>query len=282
MTESLQLDIAHLRSWIGREERVEGALTPDLALKFAATFNMSGDFKEGEIAPPLVHFCLGQHVMPTALLGGDGHPERGAFLPPVPLLRRMWASGNLIIGETLRVGDIISRISRIADVTAKQGRSGTLCFVAVEHRITVDGRDIITERQDIVYRGDARPSADASPKLAPAGEHRRSFDPTPTVLFRYSALTFNGHRIHYDRPYAMKEEGYPGLVVHGPLQATLLYNFATELRGRPPSRFSFRSQSPLFDGGPFGLHASETAETIALWTAAENGPVAMAAEARWT
>lgn len=282
MTEALQLDEDHLRSWIGREDRVNDALSPDLARKLAATFDLPGDFDHGDTAPPLIHFCLGQQAAPTALLGTDGHPERGGFLPPVPLPRRMWAGGSLAFHASLRVGDTIDRLSRIADVDVKQGRSGTLCFVTVEHRIAVDGRDIITERQDIVYRGNPTPSTDPSPEPAPAGLHRRSFDPMPTVLFRYSALTFNTHRIHYDRPYAMIEEGYPGLVVHGPLQATLLCNLAAELRGQPPLRFSFRSQSPLFDGAPFGLHARETDGGLALWTAAENGPVAMAAEARWT
>ncbi|MFQ6163546.1 MaoC family dehydratase N-terminal domain-containing protein [Sinorhizobium meliloti] len=282
MTQSVQLDADHLRSWVGREESVDADISVELAGKFAATFNLTGDFRPGDVAPAMIHFCLGQQPAPTALLGTDGHPARGGFLPPVPLPRRMWAGGSLVFHKPLRIGDPVTRRSRIADVTVKQGRAGILCFVAVEHRIVVAGEEMITERQDIVYRGNAGVSKDASSVPAPAGEHRRGFDPLPTALFRYSALTFNGHRIHYDRAYAMNEEGYPGLVVHGPLQATLLYMLAAELRGVPPLRFSFRSQSPLFDGTPFGLHARDTDGVFALWTAAENGPVAMAAEARWT
>jgi 3-methylfumaryl-CoA hydratase len=141
---------------------------------------------------------------------------------------------------------------------------------------------VLTERQDIVYRGvEAVPAGTNAPALAATGSHIRRVDPTPQLLFRYSALTFNGHRIHYDSPYATGVEGYPGLVVHGPLQATLLMMFATEISGRPPARFSFRSQSPLFDSRPFNLHAQEEDGRLKLWTAGEGGPVAMAAEAEW-
>ncbi|EWY36239.1 hypothetical protein N825_29010 [Skermanella stibiiresistens SB22] len=282
MTPSVPLDADHLRSWVGREESVDADISVELAGKFAATFNLTGDFRGGDVAPAMIHFCLGQQPAPTASLGADGHPARGGFLPPVPLPRRMWAGGSLVFHKPLRIGDTVTRRSRIADVAVKQGSAGILCFVAVEHRIVVAGEEMITERQDIVYRGNARVSAGRPPIPAQAGEHRRRFEPAATVLFRYSALTFNGHRIHYDRAYAMTEEGYPGLVVHGPLQATLLCMLATELRGVPPLRFSFRSQSPLFDGTPFGLHARGTDDGLSLWAAAENGPVAMAAEARWT
>ncbi len=279
---TVKLDEQHLRSWIGREEIVSDLLSADLVRKFAATFDRAIDFSEDAVAPRLIHFCLAQPAALTSMLGEDGHPSRGDFLPPVPLPRRMWAGGSLSFSGELRVGDKARRISRIADVAVKEGRSGTLVFVMVEHQVDVDGRAVLFERQDIVYRGmDAAPAtaADKAPAAAPKGTYRRSFAPTTPILFRYSALTFNGHRIHYDRPYATGFESYPGLVVHGPLQATLLIDFAAELKGRPPSRFSFRSQSPLFDGTPIVLNATEEGGGLKLWTAIEGGPVAMAAEA---
>lgn len=275
------LDIDHLRSWIGREEAAEDIVTADLVRKFRATLDLPGGPPQaGDVAPRLLHFCLAQPAAPTAALGPDGHPQRGSFLPPVPLPRRMWAGGSVAFHGDLRVGDRVRRVSRIADVTAKDGRSGLLCFVTVDHAVEVDGRPLLQERQDLVYRdldgGAAKPSIPAEP-----GRHRRRFDVSAPLLFRYSALTFNGHRIHYDRRYVTEVEFYPGLIVHGPLQATLLFNFAADLRGAPPARFSFRSLSPLFDDDAVTLHAEETGDGLTLWTARENGPVAMTAEVGW-
>ena len=260
--------IGHLSQWIGREERQTDVVSRDLARKFAATFDLQGDFADGDPAPRLIHFCLAQPSVLTSMLGEDGHPMRGGFLPAVPLPRRMWAGGSVDFTDDLRIGEEIRRVSRIADVVVKEGRTGTLCFVTVEHTVDVDDRVVLRERQDIVYRGmDSAPAAGKAIVAAPTGKHRRSFNPTPPLLFRYSALTFNGHRIHYDKPYATVVEGYPGLVVHGPLQSTLLLMFAAEIGGRQPSRFSFRSQSPLFDGSPVGLHAEAAGEVLKLWTA---------------
>ena len=270
------------RGWIGREERAADLVGADLVRKFQATFDGPADLPQaGDVAPRLIHFCLAQPAAPTAQLGEDGHPRRGGFLPPVPLPRRMWAGGALTFHGDLRVGDAVVRTSRIADVTVKEGRSGVLCFVTVHHTITVDGVVKVDERQDIVYRGaDGGAPAKTLPAAAP-GEHRRAIDPSPPFLFRYSALTFNGHRIHYDRRYATGAEGYPGLVVHGPLQATLLMNFATDVRGTPPARFSFRSVSPLFDNDPVLLHARAHGDGLKLWTARPDGPEAMIADAAW-
>ncbi len=196
----------------------------------------------------------------------------------------MWAAGNLVFHGDLRVGDSVRRVSKIADVAVKEGRSGILCFVTVEHDVFVGDDRRIEERQVIVYREmeAAAPSQPPSPVApAPAGQWQRQIEPTAALLFRYSALTFNGHLIHYDRTYVTQVEGYPGLIVHGPMQATLLLQLATELRGKAPSRFSFRSQSPLFDTGAVILHAAEAAEGMTLWTTREDGPYAMTAEASW-
>jgi 3-methylfumaryl-CoA hydratase len=275
-------DIDHLRSWIGREEVAEDIVTADLVHKFRATLDLpGGPPQEGEAVPRLIHFCLAQPAAPTAALGPDGHPQRGGFLPPVPLPRRMWAGGSVTFHGELRVGDSVRRVSRIGEVVAKEGRSGLLCFVTVDHSIEVDGLSLLQERQDLVYRGLDGGAAKAAPALAEPGRHRRQVDASPPLLFRYSALTFNGHRIHYDRRYVTEVEGYPGLIVHGPLQATLLFHFAAEIRGAPPARFDFRSLSPLFDDDPVVLHAMENADGLTLWTARENGPVAMTAEAGW-
>ncbi|MBC7139580.1 MAG: MaoC family dehydratase N-terminal domain-containing protein [Defluviimonas sp.] len=276
------LDLDHLRQWIGREERRSELVTEAMVERFKATFDQEGAVSAGDPAPVMIHLCVAPPAAPTSSLGPDGHPARGGFLPPVPLPRRMWAGGALTFHDDIRVGERVSRSSVIRDVTAKQGRSGTLCFVTLDHRIESDGRLVIEERQDIVYRGiDAPGAAGKAPEPAAPGAHRVTVAPSAALLFRYSALTFNGHRIHYDNPYARTEEGYPGLIVHGPLQATLLVHFAELLRGRRPARFEFRSLSPLFDTGDFTLNAVEEGEGLRLWTSYAEGPLAMEARAGW-
>ena len=277
------LDIAHLRGWIGKEDVGIDIVGEDLARKYHATFDYPGEPpKTGEVVPRLIHFCLAQPAAPTAGLGPDGHPARGGFLPPVPLPRRMWAGGAFTFSGDLRVGDVVRRNSRIADVVLKEGRTGALCFVTVEHRVEANGALVLEERQDIVYRGlDGARSAVKEPPSAAPGAHQRPMRAEAPLLFRYSALTFNGHRIHYDRRYVMDIEGYPGLIVHGPMQAALLCNYAIELRGDPPRRFSFRGLSPLFDDDGFALHATEDGARLKLWTAKQDGTLCMTAEADW-
>lgn len=284
-SEAADVDIARLGDWIGRQEIGEDVVGLALARRFHATLDRPGAMPAvGDVVPPLLHFCLALPEVATAGLGADGHPARGGFLPPVPLPRRMWAGGAVTFHGDLRVGDRIRRVSTVADVTLKDGRSGPLCFVAVDHRIEVDGVAVVEERQDIVYRGadpSSAPPLVAAPPAEP-GTHRRAVAASTPLLFRYSALTFNAHRIHYDRPYATAVEGYPGLVVQGPLQATLLADFAAEIGGRRPDRFDFRGRAPLFDGGVFHLEACEVPGGLRLWTAAEGGPVSMVAEAFWS
>lgn len=285
MTEAPTIDIdeAHLRGWIGREEVATDLVSADLVEKFNATFDVEAPFPEpGDVAPRFIHFCLTQAIQPMRALGRDGHPAKGGFMPPVPLPRRMRAGGSVAFYDDLRVGEVIERTARIADVAVKHGRSGALCFVTVENRLTVRGRPVLTETEDIVYRPDGGPSGPGrTPPVAPAGAWTRPQPVSPTLLFRYSAITFNGHRIHYDRRYAQEVEGYPGLVFHGPLQTTLLYRYAADLRGTPPARFSFRSLSPLFDVDAIALHAKETETGLKVWTAREGGPVATVGEAEW-
>ncbi|MGE0604161.1 MAG: MaoC family dehydratase N-terminal domain-containing protein [Xanthobacteraceae bacterium] len=277
-----EIDIAHLRSWIGREDVAVDIVGEDLSRKYHATMDFPGEAPHrGETAPRLIHFCLAQPAAPTSKLGPDGHPARGGFLPPVPLPLRMWAGGTLVFHGDLKVGDEARRISRIADVVLKQGRTGALCFVTVEHRIEANGVLVLEERQDIVYRklDSAANAAKVPPTAAERGLHQRPMRAEAPLLFRYSALTFNGHRIHYDRRYVTEVEGYPGLIVHGPMQAAMLYYYASELFGRAPKRFSFRGLSPLFDDDDFVLHATPEGQMLKLWIAKSGGQLCMSAEA---
>ncbi|WP_174803082.1 FAS1-like dehydratase domain-containing protein [Martelella limonii] len=294
MSEALDLD--HLRRWIGRQEQAFELLTPTLVARLNATLDREDPTDEGAEAPLLIHHCLCQPTTPTASLGPDGHPERGDFLPPVPLPRRMWAGGALTFHAPLLIGETISRRSVVEDVTLKEGRSGRLCFVTVTHHLESGGRKALTERQDIVYRDPAnlapasqspanaapvKALAARTPQPADAGEHQRIVTTPAARLFRYSALTFNSHRIHYDAPYVTDVEGYPGLVVHGPLQAMLLVQYAADLRQERPARFSFRSLSPAFGDRSLAVNARSTDNGFDLWTAEPGGPVAMEARAEW-
>ena len=279
----MDLDIAHLREWVGKSETMSERLTSNLVTRFNATLDHDAPTDAGEDAPLMIHFCLAQPVAPASKLGPDGHPKRGGFLPPVALPRRMWAGGEISFIGPLTIDDIITRTSRIENVELKEGRSGKLCFVTVVHEYSSNDRLAVRERQDVVYRdapsgtqGDTTP-----PDPAPKGTNSRRITADSTMLFRYSAITFNGHRIHYDAPYSREEEGYGGLVVHGPLQATIMAHMAAELRGNPPKRFAFRGLSPLFDDTAFAVHAAENDEGIALWTARDGGPVAMQGQAVW-
>jgi 3-methylfumaryl-CoA hydratase len=218
-------------------------------------------------------------------LSQDGHPTRGGFLPPVPLPRRMWAGGELEFFDAPRVRDEVTRTSRITDVTMKTGSTGVLCFVSVEHLITTPRGTAIRERQDIVYRDMPTGQPSTPPKPAappPSAQHRESHMADPVLLFRYSALTFNGHRIHYDRDYVTKVEGYPGLVFHGPLQAAFIVEFAAKLHGgKPPKKFSYRGLQPLFEGSEFSINASDTGAGMDLWTANSAGQPTMRGTATW-
>jgi 3-methylfumaryl-CoA hydratase len=284
MSEPVDLD--HLRQWIGRSNEVSDTVTAQLVKGLRATlFQEIGEPRTGDVAPFTTHWCLGQAVYPMSELGPDGHPTRGGFLPPVPLPRRMWAGGELEFLDTLRVGDIAKRTSRISDVTMKTGSTGALCFVSVAHEVTTPRGVAIRERQDIVYR-DVSTAPQAAPAKAPppppVARHREIHVSDPVLLFRYSALTFNGHRIHYDRDYVTKVEGYPGLIFHGPMQAAFLVEFAAELHGgAAPKKFVYRGLQPLFAPGEFSVNANETAAGMELWTANSDGAPTMKGTATW-
>ncbi|HYW62660.1 MAG TPA: MaoC family dehydratase N-terminal domain-containing protein [Bradyrhizobium sp.] len=285
MTQALDLD--HLRQWIGRSEEKTDLVTAHLVRALRATLFMEmGEPKGGDAAPFTAHWCLAQPVVAMSELGPDGHAARGGFLPPVPLPRRMWAGGELQFIEPLRVGDEMKRTSRISDVTMKSGSTGQLCFVSVEHEITSARGTAIRERQDIVYR-DAAPAgqnAVAAKTTAPppSAKHREAHMADEVLLFRYSALTFNGHRIHYDRDYVTNIEGYPDLIFHGPMQAASLVEFAAKLHGgAAPKKFSYRGVQPLFAPGEFSVNANETDGGLELWTANADGVPTMKGTATW-
>ena len=279
-------DLDHLRQWIGRTAEASDVVTAQLVKGLRATlFQEVGEPKPGDAAPWTAHWCLAPPVFPMSQLSQDGHPARGGFLPPVPLPRRMWAGGELEFSELLRVGDEVKRTSRIADVTMKTGSTGVLCFVSVEHLITTARGTALRERQDIVYRDmasgqQAPPAKPAAPP--PVAKHRESHMSDPVLLFRYSALTFNGHRIHYDRDYVTKVEGYPGLIFHGPLQASFIVELAAKLHGgTAPKKFSYRGVQPLFEGSEFSVNANDTGAGLELWTANSEGQPTMKGTATW-
>ncbi|TYO62587.1 protein dehydratase [Bradyrhizobium hipponense] len=281
MTE--KLDIDHLRQWIGRSQEATDIVTAQLVRGLRATlFQEIGEPRHGDAAPLTVHWCLAQPVFPMSMLGPDGHPTRGGFLPPVPLPRRMWAGGEIEFLQPLRVGDESTRTSRIADVQVKSGSTGTLCFVSVEHSISSPRGVAIRERQDIVYREMTTTQAAPAKAAVPQAQHRETYVSDPVLLFRYSALTFNGHRIHYDRDYVTKVEGYPGLIFHGPLQAALIIEMAAKLRaGKAPKKFTYRGLQPLFEGTEFSINANESGESTELWTANAEGQPTMKGTAVW-
>jgi 3-methylfumaryl-CoA hydratase len=282
----MDIDLDHLKTWIDRSESRSDLISTTPVQGFAALLDR--DEPEPSNGTPL---APGAHWLYTVLpiprqsaLGADGHPKRGGFLPPVSLPRRMWAGSRIQFRQALRVGDVLERRSTIVDVNGKEGRSGTLVFVKVRHEIG-NGRELaLVEEQDIVYRDEIKPGTPTAPaQAAPAGQDfARTITPDPTLLFRYSALTHNGHRIHYDQPYATKAEGYPGLVVHGPLIATLLLDLV--YRQRPEAvvdTFTFRAVKPLFDIAPFEVCGRDTGDgrTLQLWAKGTDGALAMEATA---
>ena len=275
--------LEHLRSWIGRsEQRTDTITAAPLAALAAALDRDDPAPATGTAVPPLWHWLYFLPIARQSELGPDGHPRRGGFLPPVELPRRMWAGGRLTFERPLRVGEVATRTSRIDDVTAKDARSGPLVFVTVRHTLSTPEGHAISEAHDIVYRGLPAPGSAATPPRAPTDEtFARTVVPDDVLLFRYSALTFNGHRIHYDRRYVTEVEGYPGLVVHGPLIATLLLDLLR--RERPDAtvaRFDFKAVSPLFDLHPFELCGRPDSERgFALWARNHEGGLAMQATA---
>jgi|SRR5579862_6307516 len=272
------MDIARLREWVGKTEVHWGQVTPWPMAALSATLDREDPPPQpGDPVPPLWHWLWFLDTRRQSDLGVEGHANLGGFLPPVPLAGRMWAGGRFEFHRPLRVGETLARTSRIMDVQYKDGRSGPLVFVTVRHEVG----DALTEEQDIVYRDRPKPGDSAAPPRVPLeAAWTRDIQPDDLLLFRYSALTFNAHRIHYDRRYATETEGYPGLVVHGPLIATLLLDLLRRnLPGSEVARFEFRAVSPLFDTGPFAVRGRPDGSSVQLWAQDAAGGRAMSATA---
>ena len=276
------LDLAGLREWIGRRETRSDVISPAPLRGLTATLDNSGPVPgPGERLPEPWHWLYFLPAPAASSLDVDGHPRRGDFLPPVPLPRRMWAGSSIRFLSALHVGDEVQRVSTIGDVTLKEGANGVLVFVSVQHVIYRDGRPVLEEEQQLVYRerGGANPAARVLPAPAQA-QWSREILPDPVLLFRYSALTFNSHRIHYDRDYAVQEEGYAGLVVQGPLTATLLLDLLRrEVPGARPATFRFRGIRPMLDGAAVQLQGRRDGNSVRLWALDASGALAMDAQA---
>ena len=270
-SEAVIIDVNEIRKWIGKTDSRSDQVTLAPITALSATLDRDDPPPQaGDPLPPLWHWLYFLPTCRASEIAPDGHAERGGFLPPIPLPRRMWAGSRFRFHHPIRAGETIHRTSRILDVTQKEGRTGPLIFVVARHEISNSQGMALVEEQDLVYRDHAKPG-DPTPKPQTAPQNcawSREICPNEVLLFRYSALTFNGHRIHYDRKYATEVEGYPGLVVHGPLLATLLLDL---LRRNLPravvSQFVFRAIRPLFDTASFRVCAQpeEGGKTVTLW-----------------
>lgn len=266
-----------LGDWIGRTEERSDRVDARPARHMQALLNLPVDLADGAPLPTLWHWLYFTPETPTKDLGPDGHPRRGGFLPPVPLPRRMWAGGRFSFLRPLSIGETATRRSTITNVTEKSGKSGDMVFVTVRHDIDGENGPALREEHDIVYRALPDPDADLPPAPTPpaAPEVSETVTPSMPLLFRYSALTFNAHRIHYDLDHCREVEGYPGCIVHGPLTATMLAALAERRLGRRLRSFAFRATAPLFHDRPFTLNAS--GDTF--WAATPDGGQAMRATA---
>lgn len=285
MTETT-LDETVLRQWIGRTGTRHATVDAEPARRMQAMLDRDPALGPGDALPPLWTWLYFQDNHQACRLERDGRTVFGDFLPPVALPRRMWAGGRFRFEAPLVIGDAAEKRSEIADVRVKQGRTGTLCFITARHTYASGGSVRIVEEHDMVYRADPAPDDPAPvPPAPPETPHggavlSRTVTPGAVMLFRYSALTYNGHRIHYDRDYARNVEGYPNLVVHGPLTATLLADLA--LQAEPLgtlAAFDYRAVSPLYDDRPFSVHAGTAGDGLRLWAETPDGGLAMQATA---
>jgi len=250
---------ADFQDWIGRSITREDIVTPRLVAEYRATLAPFLFEPGANVAPPGLHFGLAPATPDTDDTGPDGAERKGVFLPPIPLPRRMWAGGSIETLRPLMVGTTVTRTSTIADIRFKQGSTGELCLLSVRHEIADAQGPAIIERQDLVFR---EQSAVLAPAAGPDQPIAAEWMVTasPLLLFRFSALTFNGHRIHYDLSHT-EEDGYPGLLVHGPMQAALMLNLASVRLRHVPRRFDYRCLAPLYGGNRFGVAMAEDATT---------------------
>jgi len=290
MTAASTQDLEKLRDWIGRTETVEERAVVQPIHGLNVLLDKAEVPKEGDPIGPMGHWCFFQPRVPQSQIGPDGHPARGGFMPPVPLPRRMFGGCRTKYIKPLLIGESMRRESKIADVQIKQGRTGTLVICTVDNEFHGESGLAMTEQWDIVYRdnppADAKDSSGGSGKTNPAPtDHQwiREITPDPVMLFRYSAVTFNGHRIHYDRKYVTEVEGYPGLIVHGPLTATFILELALDKNpGKALKTYNFQARAPLFDVAPFKVAGKpEDDGKASLWSITPEGNIGTLATAEF-
>lgn len=274
-----ELNLDRLNQWLGNTATTTDTIDVRTANLMNATLNRTERFQLGDELPPLWHWLYFHDPVPAAHIGNDGHAALGGFLPPVPLPRRMWAGGKLQFERPLCLGETATKTAVVKSITPKHGRSGTLCFVAVEHQIHVGQEHCLTEEQTLVYRAPAD-DVDATQPLPPPAptdaQISHTYQPDQVMLFRYSALTFNSHRIHYDVDFVRQVEGYPDLIVHGPLIATLLLDLLYhDLSSSRLATFDYRAKSPLFLPQPFTVNGRYDDTTGHVWAANHLGGLAM-------
>lgn len=274
-----------LQDWVGKKEQREDYSYPLPAKALALTLNnIAFAAEEGYPLPELWYWLYFLPLVPMAEVGPDGHPKRGGFLPPIDLERRMWASGTLSFHDELLLGETLHKTSEIASIAEKEGKAGKMVFVTVKHTIASQRGMAVEEEQNIVYL--PMPERFVAPKPHPLPaelDWKAPYPIDPVLLFRFSALTFNGHKIHYDRRYAEEVEKYPGLVVHGPLQALLLFEAAKQKNpDKKPASYSFRAVRPLFEFDRISLAGkSSSAESLDLYTANTDDNIGMQASMTW-
>jgi 3-methylfumaryl-CoA hydratase len=276
----MPVDLTPLTAWIGRQETAADTLTRIPAAALSATLDRDEAFAAGDPLPPLWHWVYFHELHKTSELADNGHARLGGFMPPVPLPRRMWAGGRFAFQRPLRIGQPGLRTSTVADLKAKRGESGDLVFLLLRHEFSGPDGTAVIEEQDIVYRDAPRPGQAAPPPRRSAEKPvwRHEIATSEALLFRYSALIFNAHRIHYDQPYCVRE-GYPGLIVHGPLIATLLADLVRRNTDAAMAAFRFRALSPLFNGSPCVACGVPQGRKVKLWAEDGEGGVVMEAEA---
>ena len=282
---STKVDIDHLRKWIGKIDNVTDYVTPIVEQRYRATLNMDiGNPKDGDPVTSGLHWMLGWNLVKNDELGVDSHPALGEFLPPVPLPRRMWAGSEIKVLKPIRVGDKVIKQSTVADIQVKEGRTGLLCFVTAEYNFLVNDEVTINEKHNIVYRDISKSGGGSgySKDIPEKADLSEKIFMHPTILFRYSAIGFVGHRIHYDHPYTVNEENYPGLIVHGPLQATYLLRAAEKLMGKQVKSFTHKVMAPVFANSEYIVGVDKMDDSsVSCWGATKEFGVTMRAEAKF-
>jgi 3-methylfumaryl-CoA hydratase len=267
-----------LNEWIGRQERVEDEIALSAVRRLAALLDSPAQLRRGDSLPRAWYVMLFGPTTPQSGLGPDGHPAKGQFLPPVPLPRRMFAGRRVAFHQPLSIGEDVSRTSTIKSITPKQGRSGEMCFVTVRHEISGARGLAVVEEQDIVYRGETPLSGKKEAEQEERAEWKRKWTPDAVALFRFSAITYNGHRIHYDLRYTRETEGYPGLIVNGGLTTLMLWELATASANRELKGSSSRNLKPLFVNRPVTLCGRMEGDKALLWAVDDQGAKALEAQ----